>query len=531
MTYFLSNKTIIEAYKNLCTLQVKNPSILHIFLILKGCGYNNLSAEPLSLLIDHGLENALPISILFAPDENRPETHDFINPFSMKKWGTQEPTEPLKKWAPARIKNNIIGGATTWRQVLYLDPKNNQIKFSYDYIDVIKELTLQSQKINLIATAIWSNRFTSFDRKLTVNELINDFVNKYKLDTAEISSLFTKNLANLEIEFTKIPHNPNEIRKLIDPQAAIINWNLNFISNNEKSSQNIEFSYRLLKVITKGTKNMNKEAILNALTNYHQVLLSGPPATSKSYLADSLKGDFDKCTKIQFHPQYMYQDFIGGYVVNKTEVEYKKGLMLEILEYLENNPKHKYLLIIDEFNRANVSQVFGEVLQCLDRNYSTELRLDGKAKQIALPLNLYILATMNTSDRTLGSLDHAVKRRFFNIYCSPQPELLIDSCITPNDISLSDFLTKLNKRLFEVTKNKEFAVGQAIFFNEKFKQDGKYHWDMPELEELFYGKIYWTIEDFCYNDISKIEDVLGTTLMHRPTNDLFKSAFVDYTNS
>ena len=231
---------------------------------------------------------------------------------------------------------------------------------------------------------------------------------------------------------------------------------------------------------------------------------------------------------MQFHPQYTYQNFVGGYVVDGTEVKFKEGVILQLLNESTFSQDKKYLIIIDEFNRANVSQVLGEVIQCLDRNQSVDIEMDKTTKRIALPKNIDIIATLNTTDRTLGTIDYAIKRRFMYVYCLPNPNLLIDLCPSVNFISLCDFLTKLNTRLIRATGNRDLAVGHAVFLSDHIKQDDKYVWDFEEFRILYNYKILPMIEDYCSNNYDMVEDVVGNKLSAQLDSEDFVDALKSF---
>ena len=202
---YLSTKTIKNAYKILTQINVKNASILHIFLILKGCGYNRSSFVPISeLSSDKGKEKFRALSALFSEKEALPEKYDFINPFSMESWAGN-PTENMNKWMPGRLKNNIIGGATTWRPILDQDVKTEHIKFHYDYLNEMRKLTLGDNKINIIAIAIWANRFTRFGGKVTRSDLYKHFKRTFNLTPEEITQLFDSS-SDIQLEFTDTMH-------------------------------------------------------------------------------------------------------------------------------------------------------------------------------------------------------------------------------------------------------------------------------------------------------------------------------------
>ncbi|WP_096201854.1 McrB family protein [Bacillus sp. FJAT-45350] len=525
MSYFLSTKTIKHAYNDLTNVEIKNPSVLFSFLILKGCKFNSLTLEPLENIPNLGVDLTKRLSWLFGPKEKHTEKSNFINPFSMTEWGTN-PKESMEKWVRTRLKNNIIGGATTWRNVIREDLKAAQIKFTYDYLDEVKTLTeIHENKINLIALIVWSNRFTEFERKVTFGELSQEFLKTFNISEQEFSAFFHTN-NNIELEFQEDPHDAKEIRALIGEPESQEEWiNVQLVTEEQSIYAR---RFEMEKANTNHTSNEQIEKLLN---RYYQVILSGPPGTSKSFISSALGEEFNSVTKIQFHPQYSYQQFVGGYIVEKSEVNYKKGILLNLIDDIKSKPEgEKHLLIIDEINRANLSQVFGEVIQCLDRGYTTQILVEGEMSDISLPKNLFILGTMNSSDRTIGSIDHALRRRFINVYCPPNPKVLLDLCIPEEGINVHDLLEKINDNLLKTHKNRELVIGHALFLDENVKkEDNKYHWDLESLELLFNFKVLPMVEEYCYGNFSQIKSVLGDELPSRLSGSDFENAIKEYT--
>lgn len=528
MGYYLTTNIIKQAYYELSNTNYSNQSILHIFLILKGIGVNSLTYNNIDIIKLRGLEYAQDISGLFSDFECKPEKCDFINPFMMKTWGTN-PTELLKKWVDSRVKNNIIGGATTWRKII-MQNNDGDFKFVYNYIDEIKKITMEnSEKIPLVPMAIWANRFTEFDEKISLNKLCDYFLDRFKFSSLEKGQLFTLNSAQNELEFTNELYDTASIRQLIGNPPGMNNWidsirNVDYID----ISKTIMRRYKMEKMNV-----VEKELLKKLLEDYNQLIISGPPGTSKSYLCDCLSKDYSECIHIQFHPQYSYQQFIGGYIVDKTDVNYHKGIMLQLIdkaiESKKNNEQKKYLVVIDEINRANTSQVFGELIQCLDRNNRVEILCDNKPVEYYIPDNIHIVGTMNSTDRTIGSLDYALKRRFVEVYCPSNPSILMDLCPNNSFISLSEFLDRINQKLYETLNNREMCIGHAIFLNSKYKNDeNKYIWDFEKFELLFNCKILPTIEEYCYGNIEMINEIIGESLARRLSGQEFKEAIEEF---
>jgi 5-methylcytosine-specific restriction protein B len=529
---FINTPTIKKAYTELTNIEVKNASLFHIFLILKGCGINDTTALPVEVITEKGYPIASDLSLLFSYFEQKPPKYDFINPFSMKEWSAQAPSETLKKWVSSRIKNNIIGGATTWRKIIREDIYNNKIKLAHNYIDEIKNLTIPNNKIKLWPLVVWYNRFNKFDRSYSPNELIQGFIKELNITEQELGKLFDKSVA-FYIEFSDVECDMSAIRNLIGspPNTTGSTWNESTIITTVEPQAYYEYKNKIMT----NQKNASEEKIIKLLKDNFQIILSGPPGTSKSYIADIISkklivgnSNLDSILKIQFHPQYSYQDFIGGFIVNGDKVEMNRGVFLRFLDKVKSSEKDTFVLIIDEINRANVGSVFGELIQCLDRNYSLNTMIAGKEETLYIPENLFIIATMNTADRTLGSLDFALRRRFVDIYIAPDENILTDTTKTESGISLADLLKKINTQLKSTLRNNELVIGQTIFFNEAMKSDDVYYWNNENLEDLFNYKILSMIEDYCNKEANKVNEVISDKLQNRLTSADFISALSEY---
>ena len=163
------------------------------------------------------------------------------------------------------------------------------------------------------------------------------------------------------------------------------------------------------------------------------VLLYGVPGCGKSYtLKMKYCKDADAVERVVFHPDYTYGDFVGQILpltdanTGKIKYEFSPGPFTRILSDAYNNPSKKYCLIIEEINRGNAPAIFGDIFQLLDRDedgsgtyeitnvdIANKVYINGsKIKKIKLPSNLFIYATMNTSDQNVFTLDTAFQRRW-----------------------------------------------------------------------------------------------------------------------
>jgi MoxR-like ATPase len=173
-------------------------------------------------------------------------------------------------------------------------------------------------------------------------------------------------------------------------------------------------------------------AIIQArLTEKKNLILQGPPGTGKTWLAKRLAHvivgyrDFDNIKAIQFHPNMSYEDFIRGYRPSSNgKLELIDGPFIKIANRARNDANANYVVVIEEVNRGNPAQIFGEMLTLLEANKRTAheaLELTYKReheKGFFIPDNLYVIGTMNIADRSLAMVDFALRRRFafFNLH-------------------------------------------------------------------------------------------------------------------
>lgn len=523
--YYIKTSVIEKAFNSLASVELKEPSIAFSYFIMKACGINKLTYETPNFIEKNGLYYSSRLSALFSQEESHPKKYDFMNPFTLKEWPSQPVSEPLKKWITSRLKNNVLGGGMQWRSIIDLDTHGqNKIKFKYDYVNKLKNEVFDSQTINLYSLAIWSNRFSSFRTKVTAKELCDEFLKTFKIDVDENNAFFNTRF-DYDLEFSNTMHDTSKIRNLIGGVRPTNCWRPSDLI--DSASDHIMTNYEF-NVLPSGLQSVSIDLVRTLLNKYSQIILEGPPGTSKSFLASEISKEYDEVFHVQFHPQYSYQNFVGGYIVDKSDVIYKKGVLLSIVDEAIFDPSKKYLIIIDEFNRANVSQVLGEVIQCLDREQSVDITIDGIQKRISLPHNIHIIATLNTTDRTLGTIDYAIKRRFRSVYCPSEPNLLIDLCPSVDFISLCDFLKKLNKNLLRTTNNRDLSVGHAIFLSNHVKRNNKYYWNFEEFMELYNYKILPMIEDYCSNNQDMIQDVVGYKLSNQLDQDNFINAIKEF---
>ncbi len=179
------------------------------------------------------------------------------------------------------------------------------------------------------------------------------------------------------------------------------------------------------------------ERLLTLLREKKNLILQGPPGTGKTWLSQRLafalmgEKERDRLRAVQFHPNLSYEDFVRGWRPGTGgTLELVDGTFLEFVTTATHDPKRDYAIVIEEINRGNPAQIFGELLTLLEagkRNPESALELSysreekkGQLERVYVPPNLYVIGTMNTADRSLAMIDFALRRRFAFADLSPQ---------------------------------------------------------------------------------------------------------------
>ena len=162
------------------------------------------------------------------------------------------------------------------------------------------------------------------------------------------------------------------------------------------------------------------EEVQKLLSERKYVILQGPPGTGKTRTAKSVSEKIGAKTFFtQFHAETSFSDFIFGIRPDTSnhELTYKEylGSFTEALKYATDHDKEKVILIIDEINRANLSNVLGPIFYLFEHKMeasNVEIEISPNFKVKNLPNNFSVIATMNTADRSLAVVDFALRRRF-----------------------------------------------------------------------------------------------------------------------
>ncbi len=317
---------------------------------------------------------------------------------------------------------------------------------------------------------------------------------------------------------------------------------------------------RLISIITiEDTDIKNISDLLK--TGNRAVILWGPPGTGKTYESEQVVKEllnvpnyytselfervYNFSTKktsvtnisgyyeiVQFHPNYTYQDFIGGIAPmlddSSNNISYilNHGIFKRFCDEANNNKDKKYIFIIDEINRAELSAVFGELLYALEYR-GKSVNLPNFKEPFTIPENVYIIGTMNNVDKSLVTFDLALRRRFGFFKLMPKLDVLedvlsdkieenslqkyIEKCKQLNLLIAKDSFSEQEKNILEEIRNyqdislglgEDYQVGQAYFLKitdfmpQINKKDEKLQITSFDLEKLWSYNIEPLLEEY-----------------------------------
>lgn len=186
---------------------------------------------------------------------------------------------------------------------------------------------------------------------------------------------------------------------------------------------------------------------------------------------------------ITFHQSFEYEDFIEGFRPNENgDIVLKDGIFKTICEEAKENYEKNFYLVIDEINRGNISKIFGELITLIEESKRDDYQvtLPYSKEKFSVPSNLYIIGTMNTTDKSIALIDVALRRRFTFIKMQPIPKLVIKS--------FQDTFIKLNEQI-KTDLGEEYQIGHSYFMNidDADLDFVKEYKIKPLLEEYYYG--------------------------------------------
>ncbi len=376
----------------------------------------------------------------------------------------------------------------------YLINLNNERPNFSDSYPMLKNL---SKTLPKLCFMYYPNKFLNFVTKAMLQEIYDVFELKYNNSTPadqlsfELNKYIRENVPNAEDEASEY------ISSLL--------W---------------EFKERFQESAPIKTEMIRVDDIDRVTGGYNKIYY-GVPGSGKSYkVNEEFNSDNYEIYRTTFHPEYTNSDFIGQIIpmINDNNVEYKfhAGAFTLALEDALNNKGKKVCLIIEEINRGNSSAIFGDIFQLLDRDKK------GKSKysifngpiidylkthyidlpEVYIPSNLWIVATMNTSDQNVFTLDTAFKRRWKmeyikNVFADNEESIALKNKIIresskyPN-VTWGKFVNKINKHI----------ISDVSGINGEDKQLGMYFVSIEEIadEKEFAEKIL----SYLWEDVAKI---------------------------
>ncbi len=301
--------------------------------------------------------------------------------------------------------------------------------------------------------------------------------------------------------------------------------------------------------------------IQSILDRKGQVILYGPPGTGKTYHARraardlaSLKAFGRRYTDLDgprqaevdgdgkgaglvrvctFHPAYGYEDFLEGYRPNtgpggQLSFELRDGIFKRLCTDAAACPDRHFYLLIDEINRGDIPRIFGELLTLIEkdkRGESVHLPLSGEPFMV--PVNVFVIGTMNTADRSIALLDTALRRRFGFRELMPDTGLLAGSVVA-GSIPLDGWLSALNHRILEHIGRdaRNLQIGHAYLLD-----GGRPITDFARFVRVLAEDIVPLLEEYCYEDYEALRAILGPGLVdhkrQRIRGELFDLAHND----
>lgn len=536
MNYYVSKENVVESIDYFKNAGFDSDDMLFLFLLSKHFGAT--SSYPITYLVGklsdvqkkEYLHSIWMLAGLFDSSEICGKK-GLMFPTAFNRMSLYQPGTEFSG-VLGRIKDTIE--KKNINVPIYNDAES-MLTLKSNYRDLIQENYLKGNKISLSHLTAWVFRFTSFEFETEPNEkqftrVIEKAIRKFfKITKNDFLWLFENDLSILRIKPSNSGITGEEVRcnfnfndsKIPEIEAADSDANV------QKSNVEKEVVQRYLAL---NGDNPSDSDIFDILINKKQIVLTGVPGVGKSRYTQTLcENDYFKKTKtIQFHASYAYEDFIGAEILKTdmdgTYVTTRQGAFLSFIVDAKKHPDDNYLFVIDELNRGNIAEIFGETILALDRNYTVELSREYEdVSEISIPENVYIVGTMNTSDRNIAFLDLAIRRRFAFVPLVPNYDFLSEEVVL-EDFDLGNILRVINQRIVDTLKDPELILGQSYFIPPKSMEG--YVWDFNKFKNQFNFVLLPTLKEYSFNEASAVNSIVGENLGDGiQETDEFKMAF------
>lgn len=266
------------------------------------------------------------------------------------------------------------------------------------------------------------------------------------------------------------------------------------------------------------------ERIKHHLESKKNLILQGAPGVGKTFVAKKLayllmgeKAD-DRIVSVQFHPSYSYEDFVRGYRPTDEAGKFQlvDGIFWKLCDKARQNSGKKYVILIDEINRGNLSQIFGELFMLLEADKRNEkvspLYSKIDSEPFSIPKNVHLIGTMNIADRSLALVDYALRRRFAFVTLEPQfNSSLFSDWLKKQGASeeiilqIMERMAALNNRISNDSQLGEaFRIGHS-FFCQKPAQGYSDNW----FKEIIETEIIPLLEEYWHDNRSQLDAAIA----------------------
>ncbi len=358
------------------------------------------------------------------------------------------------------------------------------------------------------------------NRKTKENEELIAKVTSKKTEKEVVEEVNMLSTAQSPTEIERPEGQPN-LGKLEQPLVHGANEKVDI----QKQIIHLENKENLQKLVSEsGIKEEVFKKYLSLLENKKQIILQGAPGTGKSYTAEILakhitENDLEAIYTVQFHQSYSYEEFIEGIRLNhKGGGGIKSGIFKEFCEKAHKSLDKKFVFIIDEINRGNVSKIFGEILLLIE-NRNKPIKLACSKTNFFIPENVYMIGTMNTSDRSIAFVDFAMRRRFKFITLEPDYDILKYHLIEKKcKLEIEQFISNiqsLNKKISNYPSlGKSFELGISYFIKD-------FDFSRLHLNDIWEYELCPLFEEYFSDDLSEVKKLQTV---------LFKGIHADTTN-